>query len=333
MGEVPVYYGSKTTVGRYVRIQDSSGYEQPFPDGLGERTVNRFDTLHHIESPVDLGWGGLNAVPFVEGRLSAWDEGANPDEQVLRAGILAGATLSTTFFRVYSGGARHAVTPSIGVRTDLGVAGDDEALVPLDTTEIPLEGTFTDFSVRSRWTYGERRDSLDLGLTATHVSDSPAVPGDGWAPGSLRGFWFSTLAGVPFVVSADLRYDPDDHRTVYSRTLFGFEPIPSVDVELGHHFGRDPQTSQQIFDAASIGARYLFSPKWEIEAGQTISSQGDGRLASSFGVTRIGHDFVFEFNSRFVAGEGQSVSVRLTPLVTWRRGGYSLLDNARRNGD
>ncbi|HVS17146.1 MAG TPA: hypothetical protein VMT18_01005, partial [Planctomycetota bacterium] len=312
MGPVPVYYGSKTTVGRYERTEDSSGYESPFPDGLGERTVNRFDTLHHLESPLDLGWGGLTAVPFVEGRLSAWDEGADVDEQPMRAGILAGAVLSTTFFRAYGGGARHAVTPSVGVRTDLATAGDGEALIPIDTTEIPLEGTFTDFSVRSRWTYGERRDSLDLGLTATHVSDSPALAGDDWAPGSLRGTWFSTLMGVPFVVSADVRYDPDDHTTVYSRTLLGFEPIPTVDVELGHDFGRDPVTLEQLFDAATVGARYLFSPKWEVEARQTISSQGDGRLASSFGVTRIGHDFVFEFDSRFVAGEGQSISVKLT---------------------
>lgn len=333
MGKFPVLYGSKTTIGRYVRLEDSSGYEAPYPDGLGERTVDRFDTLHRIESPIDLGWGGLNAVPYLEGRLSAWDEGADIDEQPLRAGVLAGATLSTTFFRVYDGGARHAVTPSVGVRTDLGVAGDDTGLVPIDTTEIPLEGTFTDFSLRSRWTFSERRDSLDLALTATHVSDSPALAGDGWAPGSLRGFWFSTLVGVPFVVSADVRYDPDDHQTVYSRTLLGIEPIPSVDLELGHHFGRDPQTEEQLFDAATIGARYLFSPKWQVEARQTISSQDDARLASNFGITRIGHDFVFEFDSRFVAGEGQSVSIKLTPLIMWRQGGFSLLDNARRNGD
>lgn len=333
LGKFPIYYGSKTSVGRYDRIEDSSGYEDPFPDGLGERTVARFDTLHRIEAPLDLGWGGLRATPWVDGRLSAWDEGADPDESPLRAGLLTGATLATTFFRTYGGGARHAVTPTLGVRTDLATSDDDVALVPIDTTEIPLEGTFVDFGVRSRWTYGERRDALDLGLTATHVADSTAVPEDGWAPMSGRGFWFSTLMGVPFVVSCDLRYDPDDQITTYSRTLLGFEPIPSVDFELGHHFGRDPDTDSTLFDAASIGARYLFSQKWEIDAQQTISSLDDGRLASSVGITRIGHDFVLELNTRFVAGEGNSFSVNLTPLVMWRRGGFSYLDHARRHGD
>lgn len=330
---LPIYYGSKTTVGRYVRIEDSTGYEDPFPDGLGERTVARFDTLHRLEVPVDLGFGGLRATPYVDGRLSAWDEGADPEEDPLRAGILTGATLATTFFRTYSGGARHAVSPIVGVRTDLATSGDDEALVPIDTTEIPLEGTFVDLGLRSRLTYGERRDSLDLGLTATHVTDSSAVPDDGWAPLSFRGFWFSSLMGVPFMVSSDLRYDPDDQLTTYSRTLFGFEPIPSVDVELGHHFGRDPADDSTLFDAASIGARYLFSPKWELDARQTVSSLDDGRLASSLGITRIGHDFVFELDTRFVAGEGNSVSVSMTPLVMWRRGGFSYLDHARRHGD
>lgn len=332
-GGQPIYYGSKTTVGRYDRIEDSSGYEAPFPDGLGERTVARFDTLHRLEAPVDLGFGGLRATPWVDGRLSAWDEGADPDESPLRAGLLTGATLATTFFRTYSGGARHAISPTVGVRTDLATSGDDEALVPIDTTEIPLDGTFVDLGLRSRWTFSERRDSLDLGLTATHVDDSSAFPENGWAPLSFRGYWFSTLMGVPFVVSSDLRYDPDDHLTTYSRTLLGFEPIPSVDVELGHHFGRDPLTDSTLFDAASIGARYLFSPKWEIDARQTISSLDDGRLASSFGVTRIGHDFVFEFDTRFVAGEGNSFSINMTPLVMWRRGGFSQLDQARRHGD
>jgi hypothetical protein len=333
LGKLPIYYGSRTSVGRFVRIEDSSGYEAPFPDGLGERTVARLDTLHRLEAPLDLGWGGLRATPWIDGRLSAWDEGADPDEDPLRAGLLTGATLATTFFRGFDGGARHAVTPSLGVRTDLATAGDDDALVPIDQTEVPLEGTFVDAGLRSRWTYGERRDALDLALTATYAADSPAVPEDGWAPVSGRGFWFSSLAGVPFVVSADLRYDPDDQSTAYSRTLVGFEPIPTVDVELGHHFGRDPSTGATLFDAASLGGRYLFSPKWEIEGRQTVSSLDEGRLSSSLGVTRIGHDFVLELDFRFVAGEGQSFSVNVTPLVMWRRSGFSYLDHARRHGE
>jgi hypothetical protein len=334
LGEVPVYYGSSSSLGHYERIEGEGGFEPPFPDGLGERDLSRFDTEHRIETPIDLGLAGLRATPYLDGRVTAWSEGADPDESPFRAGVLTGAELATTMLKVFEGGARHMFTPSIGLRTDIATTGDDIELVPLDITEAPLEGTFVDLGLRSRWTHSERRDSLDIAVVATHSQGSTAFPADGWVQFGTRGGWLSTMWGVPYTITYDLRYDPETGETDYSRTELGFEPLPTVDIELSHHFGRDPVTSVALFDAASMGARYYFSEKWQIEARQTISNQDGGTLASNLGVRRLGHDFVIEIDTRFVAGEGEgkSISFKLTPLLTWHQSGFSVLDRARREG-
>jgi hypothetical protein len=142
--------------------------------------------------------------------------------------------------------------------------------------------------------------------------------------------WYSTLLGIPYVISHDGRYDLDDARTAYSRALLAFEPVPQVDIELGHHFGRDPQTQRTLYEAVSLGGIWRFSSKWEFEGRQTISNQGDGRLAYGLLLRRLGHDFVFELETRFVAGEGESFGFRLTPLILWDPSGFSLLDRTRR---
>jgi hypothetical protein len=331
LGAVPLLYGWRTDAGYFARYEGSGGYEDPFPDGLGEREVLRFDTLHRLEAPIDLSLAGLRATPWTEGRFTAWNEGADPEEQPARAGLLAGADLATTLLRAFKNGNRHAITPSVGVHTDLATVDDDVALVALDRTELPLEGTFVDFGVRSRWTHAERLDTLDVELKLTHAADVQGELVEGWLPLSTRGVWFSSVLGVPYVVSLDARYDLDDDRTEYSRALFAFEPIPPVDLEFGHHFGRDPATGGALYEAVSAAAIWRFSPKWEVEGRQTVTTRENDRLASGLLLRRMGHDWVFEVETRFVAGEGESLSFQFTPVVLWDPSGFSQLDRARRD--
>jgi len=331
LGKVPILYGWRTNAGYFARVEGTGGYEDPFPDGLGEREVLRFDTRHRLEAPIDLSLAGLRATPWTEGSFTAWNEGADPDTAPARAGVLAGVDLATTFFRAFRNGNRHAISPSIGVRTDLVTSQDDVALVPIDRTELPLKGKFVDFGVRSRWTHAERLDTLDVELKMTHAADVEDNQVDGWLPLSTRGLWFSSVLGVPYIVSLDARYDLDDDRTEYSRTIFAFEPIPPVDIELGHHFGRDPLTELPLYEAVSAAAIWRFSHKWEVEGRQTVTTRENQRLSSGLLLRRIGHDWVFEVETRFVAGEGESLNFRFTPIILWDASGFSQLDRARRD--
>src|SRR5690606_30712695 len=125
-------------------------------------------------------------------------------------------------------------------------------------------------------------------------------------------------------------YDVDDAETDYSRTLFGIEPIAGLDIEAGYHTGRD-LAGVRLYNAASLGARYPISHKWEIEGRETFSIRdNDARLSSSVVLRRYGHDFVLELETSVVAGEGGgSFHVNLTPLFAWRRRDLSMLDEWR----
>jgi hypothetical protein len=135
---------------------------------------------------------------------------------------------------------------------------------------------------------------------------------------------------MPFGVSHDGRYDLRAGTTDYSRTLVGFEPTPGLDIEFGYHRGRD-LAGLELFDAASVGARYQFTRKWEVEGRQTFSARDSGdRLAYALTLRRIGHDFVFEIENSVVAGEGRSsLRFKFTPLFAWRSASPSLLDRWR----
>lgn len=330
---VPILYGSNSSAGYYRRLEGDPDFEDPFADGLGSRDILRFDTLHKLEAPIDLGVAGLRATPFVEGRLSAWDEGEDPDEHPLRAGVFAGVDLATTLFRTFSGGSVHLWTPSIGFRKSLATREDDIPLVPIDGVEQPLAGQFVDLALRSRWSHGEALDSLDIELKATFASELEDGTPDGWLPLAARGTWLSSVFGFPYVISHDGQVDLEEDHANYSRTLIGFRPVDRVDVEVTQVIGRDLINDVKLFDATGVGARYRFTSKWELEGRQTFSNIGEGRLASDFLVRRLGHDFVFEIDFRFVAGEGESFSFNLTPLLLFNSRGFGLLDALSRQSN
>ncbi len=330
VGPVPILYGSKTTAGYYALREGDPQYYPPPPGWPGEGEVLRFDTEQVVEASVDLGLAGLKATPYVEGRFTAWDQDLQgADEEEGQAGLLAGASLTTSLLRLFANGSRHALTPTVAYRTDLATANEDLPPPPTYEAEQPLAGNFVDLSLRSLWAHAERDDALDISVSATHGSDLAGGLPDGWLPLITRGLWLSTLLGFPYAISVDNRYDLEQGFTRYSRTQFGLRPIPPVDVEIGQYLGRDPFTDVDIFDATQLGVRYRFSPKWEIEGRQTISNLGDGRLASNFLLRRMGHDFVFEIETRFIAGEGSSIAFKLEPLLLWKPSGFGVLDRFR----
>jgi hypothetical protein len=129
---------------------------------------------------------------------------------------------------------------------------------------------------------------------------------------------------MPVGLIHDARYDLDDGITPYSRTLLGIEPIPVLDLEAGYHSGRD-ESGVLLYDAVSLGARFSFSEKWQINGFQTVSATRD-RLSTRVGVSRFGHDYVFEIEYTFRAGEGgSSIGFNFTPLLMYREPALGLL--------
>lgn len=337
---VSLVYTSKTELGRFVREEGNVPTEAPFADGFGEQEALRFDTAQRLEAPFSLGVMGLRAIPYLEGRATAWDidsatgTGPTPSaEDPARMALMGGAVLATTFWRGFAGGARHSLAPFVGVRADLAVEGDDEPLVRFDEVEDSIEGRFVDVGVRSHWVNPKLQSFFDLELIETHAADRAGTAPDAWLPLRVHGSWFIPVAGMPFGISHDARYDLESGDTPYSRTQIGLEPIEQLTLETGYHSARD-LTGQTLYNVLSVGATLKVSPKWEIEGGHGFSTQGNGRLSSDLQIRRIGHDFVFEVSYRFQAGEGRSsLDYSISPLLGWKPSNPSFLRRLHEAGD
>lgn len=331
LGPLSIVQSSLLTLSNRARFEGDPRYnERPFADGLGEREVLRVDGLTRYEAPWTAGNSGVRLTPFVEGRATGWSENAAQDDRAARVAMIAGLQASTTFWKRFDSGSWHVWTPTVGYRGDLAHFDGGESVARFDAADTPIEGRYLDLALRSRWEHRELRSDLDVEVVQTHAQSLAPGEDEGWQPILTRSTWLSRLAGMPFGVSHDARYDLASGETDYSRTLVGFEPTPGLDLEVGYHRGRD-LTGVELYDAASVGARYQFTRKWEVEGRQTFSARDSGdSLAYSVTLRRMGHDFVFELENSVVAGEGRSsLRFKFTPLFAWRSASPSLLDRWR----
>ncbi len=331
LGPLSIVQSSHLTFSNRARFEGDPRYnEQPFLDGLGEREVLRVDGLTRYETPWTIGESGVRVTPFLEGRATGWSENATQDDRAARAALIAGVQASTTFWKRFDSGSWHVWTPTLGYRGDLVHLDGSTPVARFDAVDTPIEGRYLDLAVRSRWEHRELRSDLDIEVVQTHAQSLAPGEDEGWQPVLTRSMWLSRLAGIPFGVSHDARYDLKNGETDYSRTLVGFEPTPGLDLEVGYHRGRD-LSGAELYSAATVGARYRFTRKWELEGRQTFSARDSGdSLAYSMTLRRMGHDFVFELENSVVAGEGRSsLRFKFTPLFAWRNASPSMLDRWR----
>ena len=344
--DVPLQYTARTSLGYLKRREGNSNYpspfaeyDTPFRDGFGETETLRADTEHRLETPFELGQSGLRATPFVEGRATGWLQDAETSpalgtsaEDPARLVLSGGLEIATTFWRAFGGGNYHVLSPFVGYREAFVDEGPSDPLVFYDRTELPQSGRYFDLGVRTRWSNAKSGDTLDVEIIDTYAADvSPGVP-DRWLPLRVHGSYLTEVLGMDLGAYHDARYDFERDETPYSRTLVGLKPSEVIEVETGYHSARD-QTGSPLYDALSIGARYTFSPKWEIEGRYTHSSLGDGRLASDFAIRRFGHDFVFAFRTRFTLGEGgTSFLFDVLPLIAYKARNPGLVSRWRESG-
>jgi hypothetical protein len=345
LGTLPVVQSLEVTLDHHLRKVGDPNYRTffgpPFADVEDEREVLRSDARERVELPWNTGFAGVRVVPFLEARATGWSENAAEDGSASRAALIAGVQTSTTLWRTFDDGSRHLLTPSLRLRGDAAHTEDGGAVALFDAIDQPIEGEFADVALRSYWENREMRSDLDLELMQTYAQHTGAGVSEGWWPLATRVAWLSEFFGTPYGLSHDARYDTASGLTDYSNTYASVEPIPDLDLQIGYHSARNTITAptstlttpvgSRLFDALSVGSRYRLSPKWEVEGRETFTlGNGEDNLNSSLSLRRFGHDFVFEIESSYVAGEGAStVSFHFTPLFAWRRSELSQLDRWR----
>ena len=330
---VPLLYTATGDVAYLLRKEGSSDLVSPwdplFDDGLGSRESFRADTRHRVEAPFDLNFAGIRVAPFAGVMGTAWSKGVDVGTSPSRGAVLAGVQAESSFFRTWSQGVVHGLTPSVGVRGDLGTFEADGQPVYYDHLDSSVTGKYVDLGLRSRWRVPGGFRFLDIALTQSHGEDVPNRR-DGWQPLVALGNFLGVIYGVPIAIDQDARYDLDDGETVYSFSRVSILPFDDLGLEWAYHRGLDEDRLLTI-DAMSVGAHWEASSKWQIEGRQTISQLDNSRLASTFLVRRDGHDFVFEVTYGFRQGDGgSSLSFRIRPKLGWRRPSFGKMRLLRR---
>ncbi len=322
----PVYYTGRVDAGYYKRNDGDARYYAPFEDGLGSRELTRIDTEHRVEMPFALGFLDARGTPYVDARGTVWSEGADPSNSPSRAALIVGFDAATTFWKRFSNGAIHTITPSVGVHGDVASEENGGGLVHIDQTEDPITGRYVDVGLRTRWWLPDTLEHLDLDVRVSDGSNLPDGQHSGLQPVAVLGDFLTYVKGIPIAMTQDGRYDLRTGNTVYSLTSLGLEPLDNVGLEFGYQRGLSSDQQTRLFESASIAMRYSISPKWEVEFGQSYAIAAGTGVGNSATLRRLGHDFVTEIGAGYRSGEGSTFTISFEPRITWKRSGLGLLD-------
>jgi hypothetical protein len=128
----------------------------------------------------------------------------------------------------------------------------------------------------------------------------------------------TNIGGVPVSLSHDGRYSLEGEGSLMTRTTAGIVPTPSLGVELSHHRALDGD-NEVYYEAAALQIRYVWSPKWEFEARQTLSVLENSELGHALLVRRRGHDMTVELGVSSISGEdGSTITLKFRPELLFR---------------
>lgn len=330
IGSLPVLYDAYADFAYLHREDGNPEFYLPFPDGLGDRQVARFDTQHRLEAPFALGYAGIRATPWVAARGTVWDRGVDDGSTPLRGGLLGGLDFSTTFWKSFQSGFMNTISPTLSFHGDIASTQTGDTPIEFDQVEQPITGRFIDLDLRTRVWKPTSQAHFDLDVNTSYGSDTAPGQPEGVQPVAVNGEMMTYVGKFPVALAYDWRYDVQDGHANYTAANWGFEPHPKLDIEIGYHQGRDVMLPQELlpvtFQAVSVAARYRFTPKWELELLQYIALDSTTGVAHDFIIRRIAHDFVLDVGVLYREGEGASFGVRFTPRLSWKRSGIGLMD-------
>ncbi|MEZ5979617.1 MAG: hypothetical protein R3F34_15570 [Planctomycetota bacterium] len=316
---LPVLYRNEQRLGMLSRVEGDPVYEPEFADGFGEVNTLRAVSDHRFEMPIHLGYGGLRAIPRIDASATGWGSDGAEDEGVGRALASAAVRFTSSYWRGAPRESLVELAPWIEARSTV-VEETSSALPAVFDPDVELRqtGDFVEFGVHGRWTIADGPFELDGELRRTWADDPDGAGEDRWLPFAVLGSIASDYGPVPWRIEHDARYDTSAGYTRYSRTAVVLYPRRDLDVDVTFTMGRD-ETFTKLFEAVTVGALYRFTPKWDVYGRNSWSLLGDGSLASSVGIRRYGHDFLFEIEVRKRSGEGTSIGLGVKPLFSARK--------------
>ncbi len=318
-------HGYETELGYYRREEGSLPFETPFLDGFGETDSLRLHHNQRIEAPLELGLAGLRATPFALLDWTGYSQDGLEEDEVSELAGIGGLRLATTFWRTGRNDESMELTPSLSWREDWLYNRDDEPATFDLLERRRLEGEILELAMRARWTLPNLPLHLDTEVRGEYLGRSEDEDDKRWLPTGVFGSAETQIGSVPVGISHNGLYDLDSDSTDYARTLLNIRPTRKLDLQFGFVAGRD-QLGLQLFEAATFGALYRFTPKWDIQASHTFDlNNSDRTLNTEVSILRYGHDLLFELSFQDRTGEGVSIGVGIKPLLSARKRSTSRL--------
>ena len=275
IAETPLYFESSSTAANF----DKKATTAPVtPD---EENVARFDTTNKVLLPLNVAF--LKLTPFVAGRLTVYDKGADGSSLPIRNIFYGGASLSTKLYRIYNinsrflgmeiNGLRHIITPTIDYSYNHKPSKRSSKLKQIDDVDSIEASNVAEFGLSNKLQTkrnGQSVDLLDFRVSSAYEF-KPRITDDQKRGGSLGDLFFK-LKILPY---SWMRFEGD---AIYSNK---YDYFSDANFDFNFNLGKDRWFG--------VGERYQRS------GGNQITSSLNWRLNpkwrfSVYNRYELGHD-------------------------------------------
>lgn len=274
----------------------------------GARGTWRVDLDALLEYPVPV--GPFTLTPFAGPRYTWYEEDLFERRDEDRIGVTAGATLALQAFRIYDvfgglfdlDGLRHVVYPELTFRNTSGVRLHPDELIPFDEVDAFDNTQSFELSVRNLFqTVRHRTD----GATVENVIDLDSRVA--YFPNAGRDHdgepWSNLVNDLIVRFSDDLQIATDAETNFYGRGMeiwnaaVGYTPSRDFQAYAGFRHFHD------TYDAVFLQGNHRLDEKWLLTIESSYDFRDDRGLDHRFVLSRIGHDWVFQFGFKADVGE------------------------------
>ena len=298
----------------------------------GSNTTIVADTIHEVDLPLKL--GVVNLVPFVEGRLSYFDETLMRTGNESRYAARAGTRAATQAWRVYDGvesdfwdlhRLRHVNIFDASVFATTNNV-ESRTLIPFDVAEAgtPVvqgvdEMTVLELGWRQRFQTkrgppGKRQnvDWLTADLEATFYSntDMPEITPDGKRAFDHLDFMTDWRVTDSAALWTDTNFNLDSGSLDVFTVGATITHTPRLSYTVGHRYIPDANSAMAL-----VGFDYQINEKWRVTFLEQFDFDRSENAQSNFILTRRMHRWLVRFRIELDPGEDESfVGIEFQPL-------------------
>lgn len=295
---------------------------------VGDHETARANVRQRLSMPLTTQFAGIKVTPFAEAIGTAWTSALGQGEDPARGALKGGVEVSTTLHKVTDSGFLSALAPRLSVTGDAWYEDTGGVPIPLDQTELPIDGTAYEAGLRAIWTRPATFENFDLDVNAIFRTDREDGQPDTTRIGTLAEYITRYGDGQGQIgVRHDARYDPDESETIFSRSAFAVRPNEEFVMELRYAQARAFFDNAELYETAAAVGRWRVDPKWEFETRYAHDLRNDQQLLTEVTLRRFAHDFVFDITFQDRSGEGgTNISFSLLPLLGFGRAQFGMLD-------